>query len=244
MRRGTIMAQANVVEGVRQTKLRNESPEYLAKREELRLAELELMRSRERVAELRRKLPNGAAVADFVFLEGPADLDVGDDPVRRVTMSSLFTRPGARSLILYHFMYGKKQTEPCPMCTMFIDGLNGVAHHIGQNGDLAIVAAASPADVRTHARRRGWNRLRLLSTPADSTFKLDMASEDEEGNQDSTISVFQMEPSGTIRHFYTAHPSFSPEIRERGLDLLCPVYNVLDLTPQGRGDWYASFDYR
>jgi predicted dithiol-disulfide oxidoreductase (DUF899 family) len=22
--------------------------------------------------------------------------------------------------------------------------------------------------------------------------------------------------------------------------LLCPVWNVLDLTPQGRGDWYAE----
>lgn len=34
----------------RQTNLTNESPEYLAKREELRLAEIELMRQRERVA--------------------------------------------------------------------------------------------------------------------------------------------------------------------------------------------------
>jgi predicted dithiol-disulfide oxidoreductase (DUF899 family) len=32
-------------------------------------------------------------------------------------------------------------------------------------------------------------------------------------------------------------------INERGPDLLSPVYNVLDLTPQGRGDWYASLDY-
>jgi predicted dithiol-disulfide oxidoreductase (DUF899 family) len=32
-------------------------------------------------------------------------------------------------------------------------------------------------------------------------------------------------------------------IKERGLDLLFPVYNVLDLTPRGRGNWYASFDY-
>lgn len=38
----------------RQTNLTNESAEYLGKREELRLAEIELMRQRERVAELRR----------------------------------------------------------------------------------------------------------------------------------------------------------------------------------------------
>jgi predicted dithiol-disulfide oxidoreductase (DUF899 family) len=41
----------------RQTNLTNESSEYLAKREELRLAEIELMRQRERVAELRPHLP-------------------------------------------------------------------------------------------------------------------------------------------------------------------------------------------
>ena len=37
-------------------------PELLAKREELRLAETELMRQRERVAELRPHLPQGAAI--------------------------------------------------------------------------------------------------------------------------------------------------------------------------------------
>jgi hypothetical protein len=31
------------------------------------------------------------------------------------------------------------------------------------------------------------------------------------------------------------------DINERGLDLLGPVHNVLDLTPpQRRGDWYAD----
>jgi redox-sensitive bicupin YhaK (pirin superfamily) len=44
-----------VVDGTfRQTNLTNESSEYLAKRDALRIAEIELMRQRERVAELRR----------------------------------------------------------------------------------------------------------------------------------------------------------------------------------------------
>ena len=33
------------------------------------------------------------------------------------------------------------------------------------------------------------------------------------------------------------------DVKERGIDLLTPVYNVLDLTPQGRGDWYAKLAY-
>ena len=30
------------------------------------------------------------------------------------------------------------------------------------------------------------------------------------------------------------------ERRERGIDLLTPVWYLLDLTPAGRGDWYPS----
>ena len=225
----------------RQTNLANESPEYLAKREELRLAEIELMRQRERVAELRRALPPGATIQDYEFLEGPAALDAGDEPVRTVRLSELFTRPD-RSLVIYQFMFGKKQTTACPMCTAWIDGYNGIAHHVAQNLDVAIVAAADPVTLRTFARDRGWNKLRLLSA-GESTFKYDLGSEDREGGQDSTISVFTRDSDGALRHFYSAHPGLAPDIKERGIDDLTPIWNVLDLTPQGRGTFYASLDY-
>jgi predicted dithiol-disulfide oxidoreductase (DUF899 family) len=231
-----------IIQGTfRQTNLINESAEYLAEREALRLAEIELMRQRERVAELRRRLPSGPAVQDYKFAEGPVDLNSGDTPTRSVRLTELFTAAG-RPLVIYHLMYGKSQTKPCPMCTAWIDGINGVAHHIAQNVDFAIVAAADPAALRAHARARGWNRLRLLSA-GDSTFKYDLGSEDREGNQDSTISVFTRESDGAVHHFYSAHPRMSPEIQERGIDLMSPIWHVLDLTPQGRGDWYAKLDY-
>ena len=236
------MVQETVENGLRRTRLQNESDEYLAKREELRLAEIESMKIREKVAELRRRLPQGPVVRNYTFIEGPADLDAGDTPTPEVQLSELFTKPD-RSLVIYQFMYGKKQTKPCPMCTLLIDSLNGVAHHLAQNVDLAIVAAADPPALRAHARRHGWNRLRLLSTAEGSTFKYDLGGEDSEGRQDSTISVFTRDANGSIRHFYTGHPRMGADIKERGLDLLIPVYNVLDLIPQGRGEWYASLDY-
>jgi predicted dithiol-disulfide oxidoreductase (DUF899 family) len=232
----------NLQDGMRRTRLQNESDEYLSKREELRLAEIESMKLRERVAQLRRQLPQGAIVEDYTFIEGPEDLSAGDNPARTVALSELFTAPD-RSLVIYQFMHGKRQSSPCPMCTMLIDSLNGVAHHLAQNVDLAIVASTDPAALRAHARRQGWNNLRLLSTPEGSTFKYDLGGEDLEGNQDSTISVFTRDADGTLRHFYSAHPQMAPDIKERGLDLFAPAYNVLDLTPQGRGDWYASLDY-
>src|SRR6266567_3037772 len=124
----------------RQTNLPNESPEYLSKREELRLAEIELLKQREKVAELRRGLPKGATIQDYEFLEGPTS-------------------------------------------TAWIDSFNGVAHHLAQNVDLAIVAAADPSTLRAHARKRRWDKLRLLSA-GESTFKYDLGSEDGEGNQE------------------------------------------------------------
>jgi predicted dithiol-disulfide oxidoreductase (DUF899 family) len=225
----------------RQTNLTNESSEYLAKREELRLAEIELMRQRERVAELRRQLPQGAPIPDYQFEEGPPDLNAGDTPVRTVRLSELFTNSN-RSLIIYHLMYGKRQTKACPMCTAWVDGANGVAHHLAQNLDFAVVAAADVPTLRAHARTRGWERLRLLSA-GGSTFKYDLGSEDREGHQDSAISVFTRDADGTLRHFYTAHPWMAPDVKERGIDLLAPIWHFMDLTPQGRGSWYTSLDY-
>jgi predicted dithiol-disulfide oxidoreductase (DUF899 family) len=218
-----------------------ESADYVARREELRLAEVELMRQRERVAAMRRRLPPGASVKDYVFEEGPSNLDAGDAPIQTVRLSELFSGPD-RSLVIYHLMYGKRQTSPCPMCTMWIDGFNGVAGHLAQSVDFAIAAAADPPALRQHARNRGWRNLRLLSC-GNSTFKYDLRSEDADGSQDSTISVFTREPDGSLRHVYSAHPWMAADIKERGIDLLTPVYNVLDLTPQGRGDFYGKLAY-
>ncbi len=58
------MVHANLQHAMRRTRLQNESHEYLLKREELRLAEIESMGLRQRLAELRRQLPRGAVIED------------------------------------------------------------------------------------------------------------------------------------------------------------------------------------
>ena len=128
------------------------------------------------------------------------------------------------------------------MCTAWIDGANGVAHHLAQDLDFAVVAAADIPTLRAHARTRGSNKLRLLSA-GSSSFKYDLGSEDREGAQDSTVSVFTLDAKGALRHFYTAHPKMAPDIAQRGIDLLAPIWHFMDLTPQGRGKWFASLAY-
>jgi predicted dithiol-disulfide oxidoreductase (DUF899 family) len=210
-----------------------ESDEYRRQREELRAAELDLMDHVERVADLRRRLPTDTAVDDYELVE----VSTGD----RVRLSQLFSAPD-RALILYHFMYGKAQTEPCPLCTMWIDGYNAAARHLMQNVDFAVVAAAAPAAIKAHAASRGWSNLRLLSA-RDSTFKYDLGSEEADGTQTEWISVFTRGADGTVRHVYSKGAQMADDRRERGIDLLTPVWHLLDLTPGGRPDWYPSLTY-
>jgi predicted dithiol-disulfide oxidoreductase (DUF899 family) len=128
------------------------------------------------------------------------------------------------------------------MCTAWIDGFNGVAHHLAPNLDFAIVAAADLPSLRSYARQRGWNRLRLLSA-GSNTFKYDLGSENKEGDQDSAISAFTRDSNGTIRHSYTGHPWLATDLKERGIDELTPIWNIMDLTRQGRGTFYTSLEY-
>jgi len=212
----------------------SESDEYRRQREELRVAELDLIDQAERVAALRRTLPADTVVDDYQLI----DVASGDS----VRLSELFSAPG-RSLILYHFMYGKAQTDPCPLCTMWIDGYNAVAPHLTQNADFAVVAGAEPSAIAAHAATRGWDNVRLLSA-GGTTFKYDLGSEDADGTQIESISVFTHADDGTVRHVYSKGAQMADDRRERGIDLLTPVWNLLDLTPNGRPlDWYPSLHY-
>ena len=210
-----------------------QSDDYRRQREELRAAELDLIDRAERVAALRRTLPADTVVDDYQLV----DVASGD----RVRLSQLFSAPD-RALILYHFMYGKAQTEACPLCTMWIDGYNAVTPHLTQNVDFAVVAAAEPAALSAHAASRGWSNLRLLSA-GDSTFKYDLGSEEADGTQTEWISVFTRRGDGSVRHIYSKGAQMADNRRERGIDLLSPVWNLFDLTPTGRGDWYPLLHY-
>src|SRR5271165_6076168 len=103
-----------------------ESAAYRTSRDELLAAERELRRQVEQVARLRRQLPLGGEVPeDYVFQEGDAAM------VRTVKLSGLF-RAGLDTLAMYSFMFGPQMPQACPMCTSFLDSLNGAAPHAGQ----------------------------------------------------------------------------------------------------------------
>ena len=63
------------------------------------------------------------------------------------------------------------------MCTMWVDGLNGVVRHIAGNADLVRGVRRRTSRV---ARDRGWDNVRPLSC-GDNSFQYDLGAEDEEG---------------------------------------------------------------
>lgn len=217
----------------------NDTSAYEQARAELLRAEMALRDQCEKVAALRRNLPEGAPVDNYVFQEGPRDL-AADGPTKIVKLSELFVDPD-KSLIVYQFMYGGAQKDPCPMCSLCMDGFNGISRHLDEVGNVALIAAAPVADMRAWARDRRWHGLRIASC-GDTTFKRDFNFETPDGGQLPGVSVFRLNSDGTVRHTYSAS-AIMGEGEYRGLDLLNPLWNVLDLTTEGRSDFMPKAQY-
>jgi predicted dithiol-disulfide oxidoreductase (DUF899 family) len=220
-------------------RLPNESPEYRAARDRLLAAEAALRDQVESVATLRRQLPLGGRVPeDYVFDE----LDAAGN-LRHVKLSELFV-PGKPSLFLYGYMFGPKAPQPCPMCTSFLDGLNGSAGHLTQRISMAVVARSPIGRINEIKVQRGWTNLRLLSS-AGNTYQRTYFAEDEAGNQLPMLNVF-VNRGGSIHHFWGSELLFGRYTGgdSRHIDMMWPLWNVFDLTPEGRGkDWYPSLNY-
>lgn len=219
------------------------SEEYIIARNDLLKAEWELRDQLERVASMRRSLPRGATMKTYTFHEGPEDINQ-TGPITTTTLADLTPADG-RSLVVEHLMFGAKADTPCPMCASFLDGLNAVAPHLGQFVNFAVVAKAPIETLRTYAARRGWNKVRLLSS-FESDFNTDMHVENPAwmagADQLPAVSVFRKEADGVVGHVYTVSANYDRETG-RGMDLLSPIWNILDLTPEGRGDRDLSNEY-
>jgi predicted dithiol-disulfide oxidoreductase (DUF899 family) len=220
--------------------------------------EIELRRALEAVAVARRELPLGGRVkTDYVF--HGAGVDGAPAEVR---LSELF-EGGKDSLAIYSFMFPRDPADqtpgprdgetsglplaegPCPSCTAFLDQLDGAAQHASQQINLAVVARAPLTRVLAFARERGWRRLRLLSS-AGNTYNADYLAETPDGVQRPMLSVFHRD-GDVIRHFWSSellYAATDPGQEPRHVGTLEPLWNLFDLTPEGRPvDWVEQFSY-
>lgn len=214
----------------------NETAEYRDARDELLSAEIDLRAQVERVAAMRRALPSGGELKeDYEFEEMTSD-----GQVRTVKLSELFDG-SKNTLFVYSFMYGPEMENPCPMCSSIIDGLNGNAPQITQRINLVIVARSPIERIIAFAKPRGWNRVRVLSS-AKTTYNADYFGETAEGDQYPMGNVF-VKRDGAIHHFWGTEMLYAKGDGDpRHMDMMWPLWNVLDATPEGRGAWYPPLN--
>jgi predicted dithiol-disulfide oxidoreductase (DUF899 family) len=233
-----------MAESLHSIRFPGEDNSYREARNKLLEAEMALRKNMEDVAALRRQLPlGGPASEDYVFEEGSRDLN-DSQTARTVRLSELFA-PGKDTLAIYSYMFGPKMKEPCVSCTSILDGLNGVAPHATQRINFAVVAKSPLDRIRTAARGRGWHNLRLLSSHGN-TYNRDYQGETPQEDQRPSLNVF-VRRNGRIHHFYNTELLFAPQEPGqdgRHVDLIWPLWNLFDFTPEGRGtNWYPKLRY-
>jgi predicted dithiol-disulfide oxidoreductase (DUF899 family) len=208
----------------------------------------------------------------FTSTKGLAAWGVGRDPPKgadngfvaailnmpeEVKMSELFGPHD--TLILYSFMYGPERETPCPGCTHLLDGIDGAARHVGERASLYIVAKSPIARLAAWAHERHWEHISLLSTAGNSydadyfgdTSKLNKSMRKQHRlpdgeNWDETIFNVFVKKEGAVRHFWGSEMRYvpsAPNQDHRAGDLADPLWGLLDMTAEGRGDFFPKVNY-
>jgi len=210
------------------------SDAYKQQRAALLAAEEALRDQVEKVAALRRSLPNDTPVPeDYTFTE------LVDGAARPVRLSDLFGDHDVLTIV--HYMWAPKDANPCPMCSLWTDSYNAVQEHLQQRTAFAVAAKKDIETLAAFAREKGWTGTRFVSTGGTS-FNSDFGMEDADDSQRPGVSVFTKAADGSVRHFYTIS-AIMGEGSYRGMDLTSPVWSYFDLLPEGRGDFMPRFAY-
>jgi predicted dithiol-disulfide oxidoreductase (DUF899 family) len=212
----------------------NDSADYRAARTELLTEEIELRRQIEQVAAHRRQLPLGGEIAE--------DYGLRDEDGRIIRFSGLFGEHD--TLVTYFWMFGPERERPCPMCTSFIGALDTPARDLGQRVSLAILGRSPVERQLAFARERGWRNLKFYQTIGDD-FARDYRGFGPDGSEIPAFDVW-VRRGGKVHHFWGSElgPTADPGQDARGAPDPTPLWNILDLTPAGRGqDWYPKLAY-
>lgn len=206
--------------------------EWRSRRLSLLAKEKQLSRLRDELSRERRELPWVLVDREYIFetTEGSRALP------------ELF---GGRSqLVVYHFMFGPDWDEGCPSCSFWIDGFDGVAVHLAQRDVQLVAVSRAPLErIEADKARMGW-RIQWVSSLGNG-FNFDFGVSFTEGEQQTGaeynyapiarpsgelpgVSVFAKDAGGAVYHTYSCY--------SRGLDMLNPAYQLLDLVPKGRDE--------
>ncbi len=207
--------------------------EWLAARRLLLAEEKELTRLRDALSRRRRAMPWLRIDKDYRF-DGPEGSNLA--------LAELFG--SRRQLIVYHFMFAPDWEGPCKSCSFWADGYNGATAHLAARDTRLVAVSRAPREkLEATAKRMGWSFPWYSSGDGDFNYDFDVsflpeytageglvrynfASIETRMTDLPGISAFVKEPDGAVYRTYSAYA--------RGLDMLNPAYQLLDLTTLGR----------
>lgn len=146
-------------------------------------------------------------------------------PTGEISLKEMFG--GHQEMILIHNM-GKS----CPYCTLWADGFQGMYGHFRNRAAFVMVNSDDPNVQREFAESRGW-QFPMYSAKGNS-FTKDMGFAGEEGDYLPGVSTFVLKDGKIMRKTRAA---FGPG------DLYCSIWHMLNLLPNGVGNWQPKFSY-
>ncbi len=213
--------------------------EWLAARVELLEMEKELTRRSDVLARARQRLPWVPVEREYSF-----ETDHGAK-----SLADLFD--GRSQLLVYHFMFAPSvegwPEAGCVGCSYTADSIDGSVVHLNRR-DVSFVAVSSApvANLQAYKRRMGWSFPWVSQGEGDFNLHFSVFTDEERrtgvgfnfgspGNahldvRDTELhglSAFAL-ADGVVYHAYSTY--------DRGTDVLNATWQLLDRTPQGRGD--------
>jgi predicted dithiol-disulfide oxidoreductase (DUF899 family) len=206
---------------------------WISERKALLAHEKELTHLRDQIARERRALPWVRIDKPYVF----------DAPEGTRSLADLFE--GRHQLLVQHFMFGPQWEQGCPSCSFMADHSDGMRVHLAHRDTTLVAVSRAPlGDIERFRRRMGWQFKWVSSFGSDFNHDFHVSFTPEERAKGAVyynygmvnfpaeeapgVSVFYKDDAGTIFHTYSTFG--------RGVEVMMGTYNMLDLTPKGRGE--------
>jgi predicted dithiol-disulfide oxidoreductase (DUF899 family) len=200
--------------------------EWLAARKELLAREKAIDHERDRLTEVRRSLPMVRVEKEYEF-DGPEGL---------ATLDDLFD--DRHQLIVYHLMFEPTRNTACKHCSCIMDNLAGTLVHLtARDTSFAAVSRAPIDKIKVFKQRMHWVFPWVSSFRNDFNYDYQVTLDTSRGATIYNYRQFDFRgelPGLSVffrdgdRIFHTYSTYF------RGLDMLLPMYHLLDRTPLGR----------
>ncbi len=211
--------------------------EWIETRKQLLREEKEFTRARDALSAKRRALPWVKIEKDYRFHAAEGETSLGD----------LFGKH--KQLIVQHFMFAPEWEKPCKSCSFWADGFNGIGAHLAERDTRLVAVSRAPfAKLEARAKKMGWTFPWYSSEGSDFNYDFDVSFRPEESSRGPVtynyekretkmtdlpgISTF-VRHGGEIFHTYSCFA--------RGLDMMNPAYQYLDLTALGRQEENLPF---